>query len=319
MMNNHASGQSKVMGRGWWRATVFAVVTWLAAAGITAAASQGITIAVTGDIHKPGAKVVSDTIVEHPEVTAVLLVGDTVNGKVSPLAVYKEVYEGTYGRFMAKLFPCPGNHDALDVPPFSGYCQFWGKAAHAPEMYYSFDLGGWHIVSLDSVNLAKGGDKAGTQLEWLRRDLAAKPKMPVLAYWHYPYFSNAKHHGMAKMKPYWDAVYAHGPALVMNGHNHIYERFAPMNADGEKVAETKGIQEFVVGPGGASPTKEQADDGKGPSSEKIHLGAQHVGYFKLFADGGFTYTIESITSTGEKTVVDKGAGNLSGKPAPAGN
>ena len=318
-MNNEPGSKPKATGSGWLSSLIFTMVAWLAAAGVAAAASQGITIAVTGDVHKPGAKVVSDVIVEQPAVTAVLLVGDTVNGKTSPLEVYKEIYAGTYGRFIAMIFPCPGNHDEHDEPPFSGYCQFWGKAAHAPQMYYSFDLGGWHIVSLDSVNLAKGGEKAETQLRWLKSDLAAKPRMPILAYWHYPFFSNAKHHGMAKMKPYWDVVYTHGPALVMNGHNHIYERFAPMNPDGEKVAEARGIQEFIVGPGGATPTKEQADDGKGPQSEKLHLGAQHVGFFKLFADGGFTYTVQSITSTGEKAVVDKGAGNLSGKPVPAGN
>lgn len=317
-MSNNWSGKSKMARRGGLSAMVFAVMAWLAAAGLASAASQGITIAVTGDIYTPGAKMVSDAIVSHPEATAVLLVGDTANGKVSTLDVYKKLYEGTYDRFMAKIFPCPGNHDALCVPPFGGYCQFWGKAAHAPEMYYSFDLGGWHIVSLDSVNLAKGGEKAAAQLQWLKKDLAAKPKVPVLAYWHYPFFSSAKHRGIPSMKSYWDLLYARGPALVMNGHTHVYERYAPMNPDGEKVAATKGVQEFIVGPGGAAPAREKFDDVKGPESEKLHMGMQHVGYFELFADGGFTYTIESINSTGEKGVVEKGAGNLLGKPAPAG-
>jgi acid phosphatase type 7 len=291
----------------------------LAGVSVLAAASQGVTVAVTGDIYTSEAKVVSDVIMAHPSVAAVLLAGDTDNGPTTPLASYEELYQGTYDRFRDKIFPCPGNHDQHSKPAFSAYCQFWGKAAHAPEMYYSFDLGGWHIVSLDSVTFAEGGPKAEAQLTWLKSDLAAKPQAPTFVYWHYPLFSNAKHCGQPKMKPMWEAVQAHGPAIVINGHNHVYERFAPMDAEGKKLPEAQGIQEFVVCPGGAKPVDKESDKINGPRSEKFHGGTHHVGFFNLFADGGFRYTIQSITGGGATEIVDKGAGNLLGGPQPADN
>lgn len=289
------------------------------AAGTITAATTGVTVAVTGDIFTSSAKVVSDVILANPSVAAVLLAGDTDNGGQTPIESYRQIYQGTYDRFLAKIYPCPGNHDAKSEPAFSGYCEFWGAAAHAPEMYYSFDLGGWHIVSLDSVTFAAGGAKAAAQLAWLKKDLAENPNAPILAYWHYPYFSNAKHGGQPKMKPFWDTLYSHGPAIVITGHNHIYERFAPMNSDGKKVPETEGIQEFVISPGGANPVNDKLENAKGPESEKFHGGTQHVGFFTLFADGGFTYTIQSVSGNGTTEVVDKGAGNLLGGPTPVVN
>ena len=123
--------------------------------------------------------------------------------------------------------------------------------------YYSFDLGGWHIVSLDSVTYAKGGETAAKQLSRFKTDLAANPKQPTFVDPHFPLFSRAKHCGNAKMKPLWEAIYAHGPAIVINGHNHVYERFEPLDPNGNPVPETQGIQEFVVCPGGAKPVDKQ--------------------------------------------------------------
>jgi 3',5'-cyclic AMP phosphodiesterase CpdA len=291
----------------------------LATAGTITAAAPGVTVAVTGDIYTAEAKIVSDVILAHPALSAVLLAGDTCNASKTPIESYRELYRGTYDRFLAKIYPAPGNHDEHSTPPFSGYREFWGKAAHAPEMYYSFDLGGWHIVSLDSMTFLEGGAPAAAQLAWLKRDLAAKPKVPVLAYWHHPYFSNAKHNGQPKVKPFWDALFAHGPTLVFGGHNHVYERFAPMTSDGKKVPEAQGVRQFVVGPGGAKPVDKESDKAKGPPSEKFHGGTHHVGFITLHADGGFAFTIQSITGKGATEVVDKGAGNLLGGLIPAAN
>ena len=293
-------------------------MTVLAAAGnSTTAAEQGVTVAVTADLFFTNAKAVSDVILAHPSVSAVLLAGDTDNATPTPLASYQKLYKGTYDRFLAKIYPCPGNHDRHSTPPFSAYCAFWGQAAHAPEMYYSFDLGGWHIVSLDSVTFAKDEAKASAQLKWLKADLAAKPNAPTLVYWHYPLFSNANHCGNPKMKPLWDAIYAHGPAIVVNGHNHVYERFAPMDPEGKTVAETKGIQEFVICVGGAKPVEKESSKAKGPASAKFHGGAHHVGFFTLYPDGGYAIWLKSITGKGAQEVVDKGAGNLLGGADPA--
>ena len=300
-------------------ALVLSATVMLVAPVTIYAADKGVTVAVTGDILNPDVKVVSDAIMANPAVSAVLLAGDTSNDKLTPIGSYRKTYLGTYGRFLSKIYPCPGNHDKLSDPAFSGYLEFWGKAAHGPEMYYSFDLGGWHIVSLDSVTFVDGGAKAAAQLDWLKKDLSANPKAPTLVYWHYPYFSNAKHCGQPAMKPFWDAIYAHGPAIVINGHNHIYERFAPMDPDGKKAPETQGIQEFVVCPGGAKPVDSESEKANGPQSEKFQGGTQHVGFFTLFADGGFAYTIQGINGNGATKVVDKGAGNLLGGPSPETN
>jgi hypothetical protein len=307
----------KVSKRGFLLTLALAVTVLLATSNSMTAAEKGVTVAVTADLFTTDAKAVSGVILAHPSVSAVLLAGDTDNATPTPLKSYQNLYKGTYDRFLAKIYPCPGNHDRHSMPPFSAYCTFWGEAAHAPEMYYSFNLGGWHIVSLDSVTFAKDEAKARAQLEWLKADLAAKPKAPTLVYWHYPLFSNANHCGTPKMKPLWDAIYAHGPAIVVNGHNHVYERFAPMDPQGKPVPETKGIQEFVICVGGAKPVDKESDKAKGPASAKFHGGTHHVGFFTLYADGGYVYTVESIAGKSAQEVVDQGAGNLLGGATPA--
>jgi hypothetical protein len=104
---------------------------------------------------------------------------------------------------------------------------------------------------------------------------------------------------------------------VLNGHNHVYERYPSLDPDGKPVPETKGIQEFLVSPGGASPTKSEASNKlKGPPSAKFHGDAQHVGFFTLYVDGGYCYTIDAVGRGGTTTVVDAGAGNLLGGPTP---
>ncbi|MDO9542759.1 MAG: metallophosphoesterase [Kiritimatiellia bacterium] len=275
------------------------------------AAQTGIVIAVTGDIYDPiRAKAVSDVILANKSLAAVLLVGDTCNTTPTPLEKYETILRGTYGRFFSIIYPCPGNHDKQSTPPFSAYCTFWGTAAHAPLMYYSFDLGDWHFISIDSVTFRKGGLAAEAQLTWLKADLASNPGKPTVAYWHYPLFSRAKHCGSPRMKPLWEAIYAHGPALIFNGHNHVYERFAPLDPDGNPVPETKGIQEFLIGPGGAAPVKCESTNALPPASAVFHGNAQHVGFFTLSADGGFRFTINSVTRDGTTAVVDSGSGKL---------
>jgi hypothetical protein len=253
-------------------------------------------------------KVVSDVILAQKPLDAVLLVGDTSNGKNTPLEDYKKIHTGTYDRFKSITYPCPGNHDRQSTPPFSGYLAYWGKAARGPKMYYSFNLGGWHIISLDSVSFRDDDPATSKQLAWLKADLAKHPKKPVIAYWHYPYFSRAKHCGDPKMKPLWQALEAHGPALVFSGHNHVYERFPALDADGNPTDAAKGVQQFVICPGGASLTKTEKEGATGPASAVFHGDAQHVGFFTLQPDGSYTYTIKSVSKDGKTAIVDKGKG-----------
>jgi len=291
----------------------------LAAALLLSASGRsawGLTIAVTGDVSGPDDGIVSDAILADPSVVAVLLAGDTDNASRTPLSGYQELYKGGFGRLLSKIYPCPGNHDAYSHPPFSGYLAFWRSAGRAERLYYSFDLGGWHIVSLDSPAIERGGPEAAAQLDWLKNDLAAKPKAPTLVFWHFPLFSRAKHCGDARMKPLWEAFYAHGPALVINGHNHVYERYAPMDPEGRPAAQTRGIREFVISPAGSGPAEKQCRKASGPAPERFHGGTQHVGFFALEADGSYRFTVKSVSGKGLSEVVDAGAGRLSEPPAP---
>jgi hypothetical protein len=146
-----------------------------------------------------------------------------------------------------------GNHE-YNTPGASGYFNYFGAAAGDPTKgYYSYDLGDWHIISLNAMCENVGGcDASSPQITWLKNDLAASTKSCTLAYWHHPVFSSGSTHSSdPKMKPAWDALYAAKAEVVLSGHEHNYERFAPQTPAG--VADsTNGIQEFVVGTGGRS-------------------------------------------------------------------
>ena len=154
--------------------------------------------------------------------------------------------------FKARTRPSPGNHE-YETPGASGYFNYFGAAAGDPNKgYYSYDLGSWHVISLNSnCSSVPGGCAAGSpQEQWLREDLAAHSNTCTLAYWHHPRFSSGIHGDEASVAPFWDALYQAGADVVLNGHDHNYERFAPQNPSGQ-ADPTQGIREFVVGTGGA--------------------------------------------------------------------
>jgi hypothetical protein len=134
----------------------------------------------------------------------------------------------------------------------SGYVRYFGAVAGDPKKaYYSYDLGDWHIIVLNSECEAVGGCGAGSaQEQWLRHDLKDHPAKCTLTYWHKPLFSSGAAHGNApEMKPVWDALYSADADIVIGGHDHDYERFAPQDPTG-KLDLQRGIREFVVGTGG---------------------------------------------------------------------
>ncbi|HWX54778.1 MAG TPA: metallophosphoesterase [Verrucomicrobiae bacterium] len=166
---------------------------------------------------------------------------------------FNDCYSKTWGRHKARTRPAPGNHE-YHTPGASGYLKYFGSAAGQPgHAYYSFDLGNWHLISLDSECAAIGGCQKGSSEElWLRDDLRHNSGKCILAYWHVPLFSSGDEHGNApEMKPFWDDLYVAGADIVLNGHDHDYERFAPQNPEGSADAKN-GIREFVVGTGGKS-------------------------------------------------------------------
>ena len=170
---------------------------------------------------------------------------------------FKNCYGPAWGRFKDRTRPALGNHEYVD-PTASGYFQYWGaQAGPAGKGYYSYDLGAWHIVVLNTNCTARdlGGCSAGSPQEtWLRADLAQHPAACILAYGHHALFSSGvfKRHAVhPELKPLWDDLYAAHADLVLAGHEHSYERFAPQDPGG-KLDPEQGIREIVVGTGGRS-------------------------------------------------------------------
>jgi hypothetical protein len=167
---------------------------------------------------------------------------------------FANCYNSSWGRHKARTRPSVGNHEYL-TPGASGYYNYFGAAAgESSKGYYSYDLGAWHIVALNSMCENVGGCGASSPMvTWLMGDLATNPSSCTLAYWHHPVFSSGSEHGNnPKMIPSWDALYAAGADVVLSGHDHDYERFAPQTSSGVGDPEG-GIREFVVGTGGGSP------------------------------------------------------------------
>ncbi|ONI80453.1 alkaline phosphatase [Saccharothrix sp. ALI-22-I] len=178
----------------------------------------------------------------------VFTTGDNVynDGTAAEFANY---YNPTWGRHKARTRPSPGNHD-YHTSGATGYYDYFGSlAGPSGQGYYSYDLGNWHIVSLNSnISMAAGS----AQEQWLRADLAASGKPCTAAYWHHPLFtSGANHAPSTSTRPLFQALYDNNADVVLFGHNHHYERFAPQNPSGG-LDTTRGIRTFVAGMGGAS-------------------------------------------------------------------
>lgn len=181
--------------------------------------------------------------------TSVLVLGDN-QYETGTLAAYQASYDPTWGRLKSITKPAPGNHEYFTVGA-AGYFDYFGAAAgDRSKGYYSYNLGNWHVVSLNSNCAAIGGCQVGSaQNTWLRADLASHTQPCTLAYWHHPRFSSGSDHGNdATMQPLWEAAHEARVDVILTGHDHAYERFAPQNATGG--ADASGPVEFVVGSGG---------------------------------------------------------------------
>jgi hypothetical protein len=181
--------------------------------------------------------------------TAVMPLGDTQYQR-GTYSGYLGSYAPTWGRFLSITHPVVGNHE-YQSPNAQGYYRYFGAAAGDPNKgYYSFDVGTWHVVVLNSECKFVGGCSAGSAQErWLRSDLAAHPAHCTLAAWHEPRWSSGEHGTNPIFDAFWRDLYAAGADIVLNGHDHDYERFAPLDPSG-RVDAQRGIREFVVGTGG---------------------------------------------------------------------
>ncbi len=177
--------------------------------------------------------------------------GDNVyeDGTTSEFA---NCFEPSWGRHKDRIRPALGDHEYMTAGAAPYFKYFGSAAGPAPEGYYSYDLGAWHIVVLNSsCDEVKGGCGANSpQVQWLRNDLRSTDAECIAAVWHRHRFSSGtRHYGRnAEVTPFWETLQAFGADVVLNGHTHVYERFGLQDVDGR--ADPDGIRQFTVGTGG---------------------------------------------------------------------
>ena len=209
-------------------------------------------------------------------------------------AEFANCYEPSWGRHKARTRPTPGNHD-YHTSGASGYFNYYGdNAGPAGRGYYSYNLGAWHIIALNS-NVSMSSTSA--QMTWLKADLAANPARCTLAYWHHPRFSSGQHGNYSATQPLYQALYDAGAEVILVGHDHHYERFAPQTATG--VADpTRGIRQFVIGTGGRElytigTPEPNSEVRKGETWGVLQLTLRNEGYdWKFVPVAGQTFTDE---------------------------
>jgi hypothetical protein len=187
---------------------------------------------------------------------AVIALGD-LQYDSGTLSSFQQSYAPTWGRVKPLTLPVIGNHEGTTAASGQGYCAYFGPVAHcnasgsqAGAAFYSFNLGTWHIVVLNSNCAAAGGCDAGSsQYRWLQADLATNPRACTLAAWHHPRWSSTASN--AFMEPLWELFYYSGGDLVLAGHSHNYERFAPIDGK-DAINPADGMRSFVVGTGGVN-------------------------------------------------------------------
>jgi hypothetical protein len=244
-----------------------------AAVGVRPAWAADPVIAAAGDIACPtdapaynggngtatecAQKRTSDLLV-NTGLTAILPLGDN-QYEFGQLFHYSHAYGPTWGRVKSITHPVPGNHEYLLSPhDAKGYYDYFngtgsqnGPAGDRAKGYYSYNIGKWHLIALNGECAYVPCGVGSPQLQWLANDLRTHPNTTyrcTLAYWHEPRYSSGGTQGNTLYTPFWQTLSDGKVDVVLNGHDHIYERFARMDRDGK--ADTQGMREFVVGTGG---------------------------------------------------------------------
>ena len=222
----------------------------------TVSSTETEVILAAGDIAEcttdSGDEATAEILGQHPEAT-ILTLGDNAypEGRAEAFA---KCYDPTWGKYKDRTRPATGNHD-FGVKDAAAYADYFGEAGGPfDQYYYSYDLGAWHVVVLNSDCWRAGGcGLADPQVQWLYSDLTRHPARCTLAYFHRPPFSSGRYGDPAatdRVRPIWEVLYEGGADVVLTGHEHSYERFVPMNSRGE--SEAGGLQLFVVGTGGGN-------------------------------------------------------------------
>ena len=303
-------------------ALVAAALAPVALAPVAAPAStRGIRIAAVGDIackNRPGN---NRQVCQYDDVAAAiargnydrfLVLGD-VQYEYGRYQDYVDNYDRYFGRFLPISEPVPGNHD-YGTADAAGYYRYFGRIGQTPDGYYSYDLGSWHIVALNSAicPAATGCGPGDPQYQWLQADLAASDARCTLAYWHHPRWDWLKYQNADwtedyewfRSKPFWDLLSAAHADVVLSGHNHNYSRWKPMDANGN--ADPNGIRQFIAGSGGrnlngfGSPSTRPDTFQKGWSDG--------FGFLQLtLRDGAYDWKFKP--AEGQLNFVDEGSGS----------
>ncbi len=240
----------------------------------------------------------SNLVWNDSRIQSVLTLGDH-QYEDATLAKFKAAFDPSWGRLRGLVRPVPGNHEYNNAGA-DGYYTYFGAAAGTRSTgYYSYDIGTWHVVALNSECSQIGGCGVGSpQEQWLAADLAAHPAQCTLAYWNAPRFSSGEHGNNVSYAAFWNDLYAAHADVVLNGHDHNYERFLPQNPTGQAAAD--GITEFVVGTGGK---KERTSGSLKGNSAVFDLSAIGVLTMTLHP-GSFDY---QFASTPGGTQTDSGS------------
>lgn len=230
------------------------------------AAGVAPVIAAVGDIACKDPPKQNRRVCQYDDVAATIARGDydrflvlgDVQYEYGRYADFVENYGAYFGGLRRITEPVPGNHD-YGVEGAAGYFRYFGARAHGPGGYYSYDLGAWHVIALNSAicPAITGCGPGDPQYEWLLDDLAASDAACTLAYWHHPRYDWLKYqhadwtedYEWLRTEPFWDALYAAGADVVLAGHNHNYSRWLPMD-DELSYDRERGIVQFIVGSGG---------------------------------------------------------------------
>jgi hypothetical protein len=198
----------------------------------------------------------TSNLLQGKSLAAVLILGDLQYDENGSLESYFTSYDPTWGRWKSASHPAIGNHEYDDALGAQGYFDYWdgvggatGPAGVRGEGWYSFDVGSWHLIALNSNCDQVGCGGRSRQIRWLREDLHEHRSSCVLAFMHQPRFSSGMYEEPADTGGLWRALYRGRADVVLNGHDHIYERFAPSRPSGI-VDPAKGITQFTVGTGG---------------------------------------------------------------------
>lgn len=255
------------------------------------------TLVGAGDVALCDAPGATKTAALLDDLRGTIIIPGDIAYPTGSMADFRNCFDPAWGRHRSRIRPVPGNHE-YDTPGAAGYFEYFGAAAGPGGLgYYSFTAGPWLVLAINSqVPVSRGS----AQYEWLRSELTRDNRLCTAAFWHRPLFSSGTNGPQPDMADVWHLLYAQNVDIVINGHEHIYERFAPQTPDGE-LDHVRGIRQFTIGTGGAPQTTVVAT----ARNSEIAASAWGIATFTLHSQG---YRWEFVPAAGE-SFRDAGAGS----------